>query len=179
MNREGFTPVGGGNTTTWEPKQTGKKKENNLVPLKANDKSWVEGYYLGTEHNQGPDNNSQIHKLRFVKAGDDSHLSGDPAESNGDISIWGTGVLNDKFTKVPVGTLVIVEWKGKQQPKTPSGREFHNWELLQNPSKTINTGAAQFEPSAQPEPSIAPSTLEGTTAATGAPTGNAEDDLPF
>lgn len=182
MNRDDYTAVGGGNGTTWEPKQTGKKKDNNLVALAADENSWVQGYYLGTEHDQGPDKNSQVHKLKLVKAGNPAHLAGDPTDTNGEISIWGTGVLNDKFTKVPVGTSVIVEWKGKQKPKKQSGREYHGWELLQNPNDTIDSGNA-FKPSTEPAPAVAPTSeaapVEGAPAVAGAPAVNPEDDLPF
>lgn len=128
-------------STTWEPKQTGSKKEGNLVKLEANDKSYVVGYYIGTEEIKMKDNKtSTVHKLQILRGkdgkcmvGSSKHLSGDPKETNDVVTIWGTGVLDGKIAEnVQLGAAVKIIWKGATVGK--SGNSYHTWDIALNSS---------------------------------------------
>lgn len=125
--------------TTWEPKQV-KDEDGDVKKLKANDKSWVAGYYMGSDNNVGT-NNSTIHKFKLLRQpdgkaviGDERHLKGDPSETGDQISIWGTGVLDGKIAEhVAPGQAVMVKWLGRKKPvKNPSGKPYHIWEVAVN-----------------------------------------------
>ena len=129
-------------STTWEPKSTGKKKDNTLKELDQDDaKSWIAGYYLESKEGVGPTGNSTIHTFKIMKfksgkvmVGDTKHLSGNPAETNEIISIWGTGVLNGRIAEyVTPGQAVKITWKGKKASKR-TGNPYHDWEIAINKS---------------------------------------------
>ena len=150
----------------WQPTQTGSKKESNLVALVSGPTSFIEGYYLGCETGQGPDNNSTIHKLKGTKVGDVKHVTGEKTD-NGEVSIWGTTVLNDNLSKIPVGSMVRVVWEGKKQPKK-GGNEYHSWDVLLDSSVEPYKGAGITAPA---EASVPAPALDDAPAE--------DDDLPF
>lgn len=159
---------------TWEPKQTGSKKEKNLTPLKANDKSYIDGYYLGSVAGQGPDQNSTVHKLKVTGVGDKKHIIGDVDKDNPEISIWGTNVLNDNISKVTPGQLIRIVWEGKKEPKR-GGNEYHSWDvLIDKEAEPLAIGQAIGNASAP-----APAEPQSSVAAPVATPEEEEDDLPF
>lgn len=113
----------------WEPKQTGRKIDNSLQPLNATDKSFIDGYYLGARTNMGQEQNSTLHSMRVKNVGDKNHIIGDPNENNGEVSIWGTGVLDDLLSKIRPGQYIRICWLGKSKSKN-GGREYHDWDVL-------------------------------------------------
>ena len=117
--RDEFKSVKGESGPIWECKQTGSKKEDNLKQLKAGDDSWIVGYFLGTETINGQNGDSNVHKLKMDSVGNEDHIIGDLGE-NKEVSIWGTGVLDDAMSKIKPGQFICVEWKGKQKPKKGS-----------------------------------------------------------
>lgn len=157
------------NGPVWQPTQTGSKKDSNLVALKADDKSFIEGFYLGCETGQGPDNNSTIHKLKGTKVGNPTHVVGEKGD-NGEVSIWGTTVLNDNLSKIPVGSMVRVVWEGKKQPKK-GGNEYHSWDVLLDSTVEPYSGPGVVSNSAAPAPEPSTPMIDD------APAG--DDDLPF
>lgn len=169
MDLSNFTNVGG-NSVNWEPKQTGTAKDSNLKQLEPNKKSHIVGYYLGTDHDQGKDKTSQVHKIKLVQVGDPDHLSGE-AEEGDTISIWGTSVLNSRIVEnITIGQCILILWKGKQEPKKKGGRPYHTWEVMVNPDvEPILVGAQLATPAAEPAVS--------STEATG--NDMESDDLPF
>lgn len=162
------------NGPTWEPKQTGSKKDNNLVALEPTDKSYIDGYYLGSQTGQGPENNSTVHKIKMVGVGDKSHIIGD-MEENQEVSIWGTNVLNDNISKAAPGQLVRIVWEGKKNTKT-GGRSYHTWDVLIDRTAEplamgMPVGNTTAPAPAQPQGNVAaaPVTQEA----------DEDDDLPF
>lgn len=121
---------------TWEPKQTGSTKTNNLTPLEPTEKSYIVGYYVGSEENVGPKNNSTVHKLKLETCGSKKSLiSEDSIEKGDEVSIWGTGVLNDMIMKsVSPGQMIKIVWLGKKAPKSAGGNHYHTWDVLVNSS---------------------------------------------
>jgi len=161
------------NGPTWQPTHTGSKKEKNLKALVANEKSYIIGYYLGSQHNQGPDNNSTIHKLKMTKVGDKSLLNGEVDES-GEVSIWGTNVLNDNISKAAPGQLIKIVWEGKKEPKK-GGNEYHSWDVLISKS----TEPMKVAATAQSSNVAAAAVTESAPASAPSVEKEDDDDLPF
>lgn len=157
------------NGPVWQPTQTGSKKESNLVPLVAGPTSFIEGYYLGCETGKGPDNNSTIHKLKGTKVGDAKHVTGEKSPS-GEVSIWGTAVLNDNLSNVSIGSMIRIVWEGKKAPKK-GGNEYHGWDVLVDTTVEPLKGAS-VAPSNAPAPAAASPVIDDAPEAE-------VDDLPF
>ncbi len=131
MSTEGWNPVNE-ITATWEPKQTGSTKTQNLVHLEPTPQSYLIGWYVETKEAVGG-NNSKIHKLKFHEAGNKEHVIGDL--TNGYISVWGTGVLDDLIAKnIQPGQFIKIDWNGVQQPKKAGGKPYHGWTVSTNNS---------------------------------------------
>lgn len=114
--------------TVWEPKSTGTKKAGDLKALEATDKSYFVGYYMGSDENAGPNSNSTVHYFKLGEVGDKAHLKGDPSENDNMISVWGTGVLDDRIKEgVSEGDFCLIKWLGKKMGKT--GNAYHNWKV--------------------------------------------------
>jgi len=135
---DGFENVQKGGTT-WEPKSTGKKKDGTLKALPANEKSYIVGWYMGSEEGKGPKGNSTVHYLKLYRragqpvVGDVKHFSDDPANTDDNISIWGTGVLNARLIEnVTPGQCIMITWLGVTPSKKPGGESYHNWEVKVN-----------------------------------------------
>lgn len=138
INMDGFEVVQE-RGTTWEPK-TRKDADGEQQKLKATDKSWVAGYYIGSDDNVG-NNGSTVHKFKLLRqpdgtplVGDASHFQGDPSETGDIIAIWGTGVLNGRIAEfVAPGQAVRIAWLGRKKPvKNPTGKPYHVWEVAVN-----------------------------------------------
>jgi hypothetical protein len=147
VNLDDFEDVRKGGTL-WEPKSTGKKKDQTFKELAPSDDAWVMGFYMGREDGKGPKQNSTVHylKLGYSKdkalVGNAKHLSGDPKETSDNISIWGTGVLNGNLAEgVKPGEFIRIKWLGKAVPKK-GGDPYHNWEVSVN--KKVTPMAVQF-----------------------------------
>lgn len=127
-------------STTWEPKQTGKKKDGSLKHLEASDKSYITGYFLETQEVVIQDKKSIVHKLQLMKrkdgsymVGDVNHIIGDPSETKEVVTIWGSKALDGKIAdNVQPGQAVRIIWKGKKMGKT--GNSYHDWTIAMNPN---------------------------------------------
>jgi len=159
------------NGPVWEPKQTGSKKEKNLTALEAGKTSFIEGYYLGCQTGQGPDNNSTIHKLKVTKVGDKKHIVGERIEGSDEVSVWGTNVLNDNLSKISVGSMCRIVWEGKKESKK-GGNEYHSWDVLVDSSVEPYTGSGMIGETAQAPANEVPETSPVETE-------EEDDGLPF
>ena len=149
----------------------------------------MDGYYLGSQHDAGPKNESIIHKIKMNDpsgAGDPAHINGSVEDSNNEVSIWGTGVLNDLMSKIKPGQYVRVQWLGKRDPKNPEGNQYHDWDILVDPEVeplAMDAGFKASAPAPAPataEQEAAPETTEEGTPAPAADGGDDDDDdLPF
>lgn len=162
----------------WECKQTGSKKENNITPLEPGDTSWIIGYYLGSEEvdNTNGNGKSTVHKIKMTKVGDEKHILGERDDSN-EISIWGTGVLDDQMSRVGIGQLCKVVWEGKVAPKKGTNH-YHTWDVLVDRTAEpyapdTNIGNTTAAPVAEPE-QASPAAAPAVTSE-----GDDDDDLPF
>jgi len=162
---------------TWQPTHTGSEKNEDLKKLEPTDKSYLIGYYLGPSVIQTKNGESTTHLIKMDKVGDKSHINGEIGEEK-EITVWGTTVLNDLFSKVKPGAFTRVLWKGKQKPKS-GGKPYHIWDVavdstvepLISPASSSQSFTAD---NTSTEPSVSPSN-EPVAANAGAE----EDDLPF
>jgi len=179
MSNDGFESVKGSGQT-WEPKQTGSSKTNNLQKLQPGDDSWITGYYLGAQTGVGA-NNSIIHELKVDKVGSSEHLVGDE-DVNGKVNVWGTGVLNNIIAdKIQPGQLIKIVWLGVQKHKS-GGKDYHGWDVLVNTNaEPLNLSAhAAATPAMDNDPNPEPEPQNNSAPATDTVTESAEDDdLPF
>jgi len=161
---------------TWECKQTGKKSDNSLVALTpSKEKSWIIGYYLGSEVISTNNGESTVHKLKMVKVGDKSHIIGEEEDSN-EVSIWGTGVLNDNLKKIAPGQYIKIVWEGKAQPKKGSN-PYHTWDVLLDKSvEPLALGSSNVgNTTASPTQAVESSSPQSAPAVAV----EEDDDLPF
>lgn len=110
----------------------------------------VTGYYIGMKSNVGQ-NNSNVYEIKL--------------EDGKVVSIWGSGLLDERFEQVPLNCLVRVTYKGIAQPKKPTGRPYQNF-------------LVEFDADAKMPMSVANKKVE--TPATQAPEGSearANDDF--
>lgn len=127
-------------STTWEPKQTGKKKDGTFKALEESDNSYVTGYYLETQEVSVQNKKSIAHKIQLMKrkdgsymVGDVKHLTGDPSETKDVVTIWGSTALDSKIADlVQPGQAVKIIWKGKKVGK--NGNSYHDWSIAMNPN---------------------------------------------
>lgn len=160
------------NGPTWQPTHTGTSKENNIVPLEANEKSFIEGYLLGSTHEQGTKNDSTIHKLKVTKVGEKTHVVGEREAGKDEVSIWGTTVLNDNISKVEPGKMIRVVWLGKKAPKKGTNH-YHDWDVLVDHSVEPYSGPGVITNAAAPAAAVPASSPVAETAP------EEDDDLPF
>lgn len=162
------------NGTIWNPCTTGKKKDDTLKQLEANDKSFMIGYYKGSKLISGTQGDSTIHKFQLETAGSKSHFSAE-VDKGEEISVWGTGVLNEQMASVNPGSFVKVEWKGKVTSKK-SGNPYHTWDVGVDRSVEPLAGAASFSADTVDE-----GKAENAVSADngGIDSGDDSDDLPF
>ena len=180
---DGFENVQRGGTT-WEPKSTGKKKDGTLKSLPADDKSFIVGYYMGTEDGKGPKGNSTVHYLKLYRrggnpmVGDMKHFSNNPAETDDNISIWGTGVLNVRIAEnVKLGQCIMVKWLGITPSKKAGGESYHNWEVKVNTKiDPMSVSVQQFNNDLSSEFIDDDAPLNGVVASEVAPTDFDDDD---
>jgi len=156
----------------WECKQTGKKKDDTLKALKPGDESFIEGYYLGSEEvdNASGQGKSVVHKLKMTKVGNEKHLIGEMDDSK-EVSIWGTGVLNDQLSKIGMGQLIRVVWEGKVKPKKGSN-PYHTWDTL------VDKSAEPYQPDTG-NTAATPQQEPAEASPVAAPEGEEDDDMPF
>lgn len=140
-----------------------KKVENAPSVAKTpTDDSYIMGYYLGFKEITKKDNTTSIiHSFQLKKVGNTDDLSEECSEGD-EVSMWGRTTLNDDLQKnVPIGTMCLVKWKGKQANKAGT-RSFHVFDVLVKANDTISS-----KPTATPVGASA--TVEEEE----------EDDLPF
>lgn len=82
----------------------------------------IEGLYVSKKDNVGQ-NESTVYELRLKESfyKDENGLSV--------VSFWGSALLDGKFKDIPMGSLVRLTYLGKVQPKTPTGRPYHNFKV--------------------------------------------------
>jgi len=159
---------------TWEPKQTGSKKGEDLKALTANDKSIIDGYYIGSVYDAGPKQDSTVHKIKMEAVGDEKHINGEVGV-NGEINIWGTAVLNDQISKIAIGQYIRIKWLGKKQPKNPASNQYHNWEVfLDSTVPPMEIGGASIPHSS--DNNLEQASVSPQTESVGS---EEDDDLPF
>lgn len=157
---------------TWNPCFTGKKKDNNLVDLKADAKSHLIGYFKGSKEVETKDGTSTIHKVQLETAGTRKHFSGE-CEKGDVVSVWGTGVLNEQMLSINPGAFIKIEWKGKVTGK--SGRPYHTWDVGVDRSVEPLAGATNFSADTVEEGAAEPAVASGA----GSSLDDDNDDLPF
>jgi len=169
-----FETVGKG-TAAWEPKVSGTKKEGNQVEKQPNDKSYIQGYYLGTKEVTVNNKTFNIHEIKMTAVGNEADLTGELDESK-KVSVWGTGVLDKVISEnVQYGQMIQIKWEGKKAPKTPGGNNYHDWTV------GVNHNAEPLMSNATPLPK---ELMQSNNAAPANESpvdvlGAIDDDLPF
>ena len=138
----------------WEPRKDANGNERQPSG-DAND--WLDGYYIGSEHNKGKQGNSSIHKFLVKEVPPQGG-----AEAYVKKSVWGSHVLDEQVAQLQPGIFCRVQWLGKTKPKSPSANEYHNWEVFkatdvqpltaQQIAKFIGSVAPQPAPAVAPQP---------------------------
>ena len=159
---------------TWNPCFTGKKKDGDLKELKANDKSFLIGYFKGSKEVETQDGTSMIHKIQLDDAGSRKHFSGE-CEKGEVVSVWGTGVLNEQMASINPGAFIKIEWKGKVIAKK-SGRPYHTWDVGVDRSIEPLAGATSFSADTVAEGAAEPAVASGAGDSLES---DDNDDLPF
>jgi len=90
--------------------------DNNWIDVDVASATWdqkapIQGTYKRNLSNVGPNNSMQ-----YVVATDD-----------GEVAVWGSTVLDNKFESVPVGAEVRVEFLGMAKGKT--GKEYKDYKV--------------------------------------------------
>lgn len=113
-SNEGFTEIGGG--TIWNSRDANLKIGDHIT-----------GIYI--QHRSGVGrNDAELYTLR---------------NDDGDQGIWGSTVLDDKFTSVSLGDIVRVTYLGESEKNGAYGKPFKLWKLE---SKAGEAQAAVKEP---------------------------------
>lgn len=84
----------------------------------TNDNVWdklapIEGRYAKLEQGMGAKANSNLYTIQT---------------DNGPFKVWGSTVLDDKLTSVPMGSYVKIEYMGKETSKT--GTQYHTYRVF-------------------------------------------------
>lgn len=177
----GFESVVKDSEATWEPKQTGSKKTKDLVPLIPNEKSFIIGWYKGSKiiekDGQTP---STVHKIVLKEVGDKNLIIGELGDDKV-VGIWGTGVLNAAIAEnVQVGQCIAIVWKGKTEAKKAGGNDYHNWDVMVNPSIEPMNFAGTIPSSTQAAAIPTTNAVMGASAVSSDTVLSEEDDdMPF
>lgn len=91
----------------------------------------IEGEYVKVEHDIGPKKSN----LYTIKT------------DGGDMKVWGSMILDDKFSDIDEGTYVKIEYTGKEKSK--SGNEYHTYKLFVDEDSTSDDGD-EIDPSQIP-----------------------------
>lgn len=105
---------------TWE-KVTAQAGSSDIWDYKEGKEKELVGILKEKKENVGP-NNSMLYVIQ--------------KEDESEIGIWGTTVLNTKFSEIIVGEEVKITYKGKVKNPT-SNREYHDFEVYHRPSGEI------------------------------------------
>ena len=97
-------------TNDWIDTGSGEQEHSEIWDFKK--KKEIIGIYKKMQLNVGPNKNN----MYFIET------------EGGLLSIWGTALLNDRFSKIPQGSEVKLTYLGKTQGE--SGREYHNFKVL-------------------------------------------------
>lgn len=71
----------------------------------------IQGKYIRMNQNVGPNNSNQ-----YVLTNED-----------GEVAVWGSTVLDNKFSQIPQGAEVKVKYLGKERGK--NGNQYKNYEI--------------------------------------------------
>lgn len=125
QQRQWASVSGGSDNQKWNPKAT----EKNGFQYNPQGNNAIEGYYSKFSEINGQSGLFCVHEVTLVNA--DGSL-GDA------IDVTGDKVLNDKMSKIEVGTFVRVEYKGRSMKKGYPAQawsqtnSYHNWEVLED-----------------------------------------------
>jgi hypothetical protein len=173
---DGFESVGDSNPM-WNPRQTGSSKTNDYVELKADDKSWATGYYLGCKTGIG-ENNATVHTIKMSGVGNKAHINGTVDPSTLKVDLWGSNVLDGKIAEnIMPGMMIRIVWQGLQAPKKAGGKNYHGWDLQVNNTVEPMVVAASTMPTQAPNTNPVGNTDPAPAAA--ATDAAEDDDLPF
>lgn len=149
--------------TIWNPMQDSDKK-----PLQPTDKSYLIGYYMGSEQKSAK--NGDPYTLHSVRSKDVGGV-----ETVEKVSFFGTKILNDALEVMEPGSLIKVVWLGKVQPEKEGAREYHDWDILVD--RTVEPMGVDTTPASETEESLD----KPVAAQKNNPSKpeDATDDLPF
>ncbi len=83
------------------------------------EKAPIQGVLLNRRDNVGP-NNSTMYTLKT---------------DQGEVGVWGSTVINTKFSQIPIGSLVRVELLGKAEGK--GGRQYKDYKIQYKPDQEL------------------------------------------
>lgn len=108
-----WTPVetSGSNNPRWEPTK--------MVFDKNNPPS-LEGYFKTLREISGPNGIFKVATMTLV------NLDGSLGQ---DVDVSGGAVLDEKLSKIPLGSFIMIKFTGKFPSKTP-GRTYNTWDIL-------------------------------------------------
>lgn len=173
----------------WNPASVKNETGENVI-LPATDKSFIEGYYLGSrqlENVKTPGQFYTIHGIHATKIGDHAHDGTTGLSENGESrEFWGSAVVNSILgDKITPGQKIRLTYKGVEKSK--AGRDYKNFVVAVSkttePVNVHNMTIVDYKVAKTPNPdesSEAPAKQPQSTASA-APAGNMEeeDDIPF
>jgi hypothetical protein len=145
-------PTGEG--VTWNP--CSFKEDGETRYKKANENSFLVGYYLGMKMVKNKEQKDVIlHEFQLDEVGQESdiEIKGEAAAptKGSPISVWGRTQLDDILTKnVVPGQLVMLQYEGRKATKDGS-RKFHSFVVKVHPTKRLEVEATE------PSKAMAPS----------------------
>ena len=181
------------NLATWSPRMKGSKKENNLVKLEANEKSWIIGWYLGFRKFTAKEGGDEytVHKMKAFEIGDPSTASDEISKEGTVIEFFGSGVLDRMLAEnIQPGQAIRVMWLGLVAQSDNVKRAYHGWQVdvdtettpisvmngvIVGDAQSSNNDVAGFSetvPQGEAAESVPANTTEGAPA-------DPDDDLPF
>lgn len=114
------------NDEFWNPTKLKDAAGNDIErTTPPNDNDYLDGWLMGYEENQGKDKNSNLYSILLP-------------DSSAAKSLWGSALLNEQLTKVPLGSYIRVQWTGKVQPKVKGGRPYHTWQVYVDIEKGLH-----------------------------------------
>jgi len=102
------------NNEDWQEVKSANAHDFDEVPV-------VQGILVKTEENVG-ENNSMFYTLE--------------KEDGSEIGVWGSTVIDSRFTTLKIGQEVKIEYKGKVKAKT-GGREYKDYKIFKRPMKEV------------------------------------------
>lgn len=139
-------PTGEG--LVWNP--CSFKEDGETRYKKANENSFLVGYYLGMKMVKNKEQKDVIlHEFQLDEVGQESdiEIKGEAAAptKGSPISVWGRTQLDDILTKnVVPGQLVMLQYEGRKATKDGS-RKFHSFAVKIHPTKRLELAIPEVE----------------------------------